>query len=163
MEESDLEPVLEWRNAPTTRQFMYTRHEISLDEHRQWFERMTESASDHLLILELDGAPQGFLRLHIESEESGRAQWGFFRAPAAPRGTGTVLCERSLAYAFEDLELHKIYGEVLEVNVPSQRLHSKLGFTKEAHLRDHYHDGQRYWDAIGFGLLASEWDQGRGA
>ena len=32
--------VLAWRNHPAVRGFMLTQHEISLDEHRQWFARV---------------------------------------------------------------------------------------------------------------------------
>lgn len=163
MESCDLADVLEWRNDPKVRQFMYTQHEITMAEHREWFSRVRESESDHLLVMEAGDVLLGFVRLNIECTRSARAQWGFFRAPAAPRGTGQALCERALAYAFEDLGLHKVYGEVLEMNIPSQKVHHRLGFTHEARFRDHFHDGERYWDAIGFGLLAGEWSQRKDA
>jgi len=37
-EQRDL--ILPWRNAPEVRRQMYTRHPISPEEHRAWFERM---------------------------------------------------------------------------------------------------------------------------
>lgn len=35
---ADLERVLAWRNHPDVRRYMYTQHEITLDEHQRWYE-----------------------------------------------------------------------------------------------------------------------------
>jgi RimJ/RimL family protein N-acetyltransferase len=65
-----------------------------------------------------------------EIDESSRtARWGFYTAPAAPKGGGTRMCTALLDYAFDKLPIDTIYGVVLMTNQASIRLHEKLGFT----------------------------------
>lgn len=157
MAQHDLAIVLSWRNHPDVRRYMRTQHEISLSEHMEWFERAADSPSEHLLVLEAGPARIGYARINVQDVLAKRAEWGFYRAPEAPRGAGFALCERTLEYAFRDLSLHKISAEVLGSNIRSIALHRRLGFHQEAHFRDHQFDGDRYWDSYGFGLLESEW------
>ncbi len=162
MQAHDLERVLTWRNHPDVRRYMYTQRIITSDEHQAWFERARQAPQRHLLIYEQGGEPLGFVNLHVVDAQSGRADWGFYLAPQAPRGSGQGLGQCTLAYAFTALGLHKLCGEVLADNSRSLRFHERLGFRREATLRDHFHDGNTYQDVIGFGLLAEEWRDAQG-
>ena len=53
MATDDLLTVLEWRNHPDVRRFMYTRHEISLKEHQSWFKKCQSNELRQLLVLSL--------------------------------------------------------------------------------------------------------------
>ncbi|TDO16637.1 MULTISPECIES: UDP-2,4-diacetamido-2,4,6-trideoxy-beta-L-altropyranose hydrolase [Halomonas] len=163
MQEPDLERVLAWRNHPQVRRHMYTQRLITLDEHRGWFERASQAPQRHLLIYEQEGEPLGFVNLNVVDTTAGRAEWGFYLAPDAPRGSGQGLGQCILTYAFTTLRLHKLCGEVLADNTRSQGFHERLGFRREATHRDHFHDGNTYHDVIGFGLLAEEWRDSQGA
>lgn len=157
LEGSDLAVVLDWRNHPDVRRYMYTQHTIAPEEHRRWFERADADPHRHLLVFERNGQPSGFVNVTVLDEGARRAEWGFYLAPDAPRGSGMRLGEETLAYVFRDLEQHKLCGEALAYNERSIRFHERLGFRQEARLRDHHFDGSRYHDVIGFGLLAAEW------
>jgi UDP-2,4-diacetamido-2,4,6-trideoxy-beta-L-altropyranose hydrolase/UDP-4-amino-4,6-dideoxy-N-acetyl-beta-L-altrosamine N-acetyltransferase len=163
MQAQDLERVLAWRNHPEVRRHMYTQRLINPEEHRGWFERASQAPQRHLLIYEQDGEPLGFVNLNVVDTAAGRAEWGFYLAPDAPRGSGRGLGQCTLTYAFTTLRLHKLCGEVLADNTRSQRFHERLGFRREATHRDHVHDGNTYHDVIGFGLLAEEWRDSQGA
>ncbi|MCE8038919.1 UDP-2,4-diacetamido-2,4,6-trideoxy-beta-L-altropyranose hydrolase [Halomonas sp. MCCC 1A11062] len=163
MEEHDLERVLAWRNHPDVRRFMYTQRMITLDEHLTWFERARQTPERHLLIYEQDGQPLGVVNLNVVDTQARRAEWGFYLAPDAPRGSGQGLGRCTLYYAFATLGLNKLCGEVLADNQRSLHFHERLGFRREATLRDHFHDGSAYHNVIGFGLLADEWYDSQGA
>jgi len=163
MKEHDLERVLDWRNHWDIRKYMYTQHVITLEEHRAWFTRTNKIPGRYLLIYEQDGEPLGFVKIEIEDNQGGRAKWGFYLAPKAPRGSGQRLGHCTLAHAFTSLELHKLCGEVLADNFRSIRFHERLGLRLEATLRDHFYDGYSYNDVIIFGLLADEWRDLQGA
>lgn len=158
MESADLEMVFSWRNHPDVRKYMYTRHEIQFDEHQAWFARASVDPAKHLLVFEQDSVPLGFINIQLISE-AGVADWGFYVAPGAPRGTGGNLGAEALRYAFSDLGIHKICGQALRFNERSIRFHTKLGFTQEGVLRQQHFDGQSYHDVVCFGLLASEWQE----
>ncbi|MBA4741525.1 MAG: UDP-4-amino-4,6-dideoxy-N-acetyl-beta-L-altrosamine N-acetyltransferase [Azoarcus sp.] len=156
MRHEDLETVLSWRNHPETRKYMLTRHEISVDEHRQWFENASSEADHCLLIFEANGSPAGFV--HFRGFLAGGiANWGFHVAPGSPKGTGTMLGASALDYAFESLEVHKVCGQALDFNEASIRLHQHLGFVQEGVMREQHLVQGAYCDLILFGLLGTEW------
>ena len=115
MTHEDLEQVLSWRNDADVRRYMYTQHEISLEEHTRWFERATLDSSRHLLVFEIDSVPVGFINIH-EIAPGGIADWGFYAAPDAPQGTGRRLGEAALKYAFSHAGLHKICIQAISYN-----------------------------------------------
>jgi UDP-4-amino-4,6-dideoxy-N-acetyl-beta-L-altrosamine N-acetyltransferase len=156
MSSADLESVLKWRNHPKVRKHMYTKHEITLDEHTRWFERSINDPSRHLLIYEREGLPLGFSSLQ-EVHNGHTAIWGFYLSPDAPRGNGHLLGELTLTFAFSHLGLHKVCSEVLAHNVKSLSFHQSLGFRREGLLIEHHHDESQYCDVVCFGLLANEW------
>lgn len=154
--ESDLEQVLAWRNHPGVRRYMYTQHEITAEEHRCWFERSQHDAKKHLLIFEVDGQPRGFVNFNVTGD-GGIADWGFYTAPEAPKGSGRQLGQAALNHAFTQLKLHKICGQALAYNTRSIQFHQSLGFVPEGTLRDQHFDGENYHHVICLGLLCHEW------
>ena len=85
------------------------------------------------------------------------ADWGFYAAPDAPKGTGRQLGKAVQYYVFVQAGLHKLCGQALVYNERSIRFHQSLGFQQEGILREQHFDGQNYHDVVCFGLLASEW------
>ncbi|MNZ87021.1 Spermidine N(1)-acetyltransferase [compost metagenome] len=156
MTHEDLEQVLAWRNHEEVRRYMYTQHEISLVEHTRWFERASQDSSRHLLVFESNAVPLGFINLH-QIAPGGVADWGFYAAPDAPKGTGRQLGQAAIQYAFTQAGLHKLCGQALAYNERSIKFHLSQGFQQEGVLRDQHFDGQGYHDVVCFGLLAPEW------
>ena len=156
MVHADLERVLAWRNHPDVRRYMYTQHEITLDEHQRWFERTLPDPTKHLLIFEVNRQPLGFVNFN-ETGNGGIADWGFYAAPDAPKGSGRQLGHAALSHAFTDLKLHKVNGQALAYNERSIQFHQTLGFQQEGILREQNFDGESYHHVICFGLLGHEW------
>jgi UDP-4-amino-4,6-dideoxy-N-acetyl-beta-L-altrosamine N-acetyltransferase len=156
MTDQDMTLVLQWRNHWDVRPYMYTQHEISPDEHLHWFERAGQDPHRYLLIFEKNQTPMGYVSFRVVAP-SENAHWGFYSAPEAPKGTGRLLARTAVQYAFSQLRLRKICGQVLAYNEPSIRLHLALGFKQEGVLRRQHFDGQDYHDVVCFGLLADEW------
>ena len=148
--------VLTWRNHPDVRQFMLTQHEISMPEHCNWFARAQQDKSHRLLIVLDAQEPIGFVQLNPVCL-GGIANWGFYARPDAPKGSGQKLGRSALNYAFNELGLHKVCGQAIESNLASIIFHKKLGFTREAVLRDQQRIEDDYHTLICFGLLAKEW------
>lgn len=156
MTDQDLELVRQWRNHPGVRAFMYTQHEITYEEHKSWYESCSEDENKNLLIFQIDDNPMGFVNVSKLSLGD-IANWGFYVAPGAPRGTGSKLGRAALDHAFGTLGLHKICGQALSFNERSKRFHKSLGFRQEGILREHNFDGKEYYDIVCFGLLGYEW------
>lgn len=162
LREQDLDQVLSWRNAPGVRKNMYNAHEIAVDEHHQWFQRVSASASDQVFICRHDGRAIGVVNFRDYRRRSNNSDWGFYAAPDASPGTSVRLEYAALYHAFESMQLHKLNCEVIAYNREVINLHKKTGFVVEGIFRDfHYYDGH-YHDVIRFGMLNSEWPLARG-
>ncbi len=160
MTDADLELVLAWRNHPDVRQHMYTRNEISFEEHSRWFRGASVDPDRHLLILEVDTVPQGYINFRCDGE--GAAVWGFYLAPDAPKGTGRLLGEAATRYAFDILELERIWGEVLPDNLASQNFHLRHGFVLESILPDKIFGEQKVGNVRRYLLTRDAWQARQG-
>lgn len=156
--EGDLDLVLAWRNSERVRRFMFTSHIISPAEHKAWFDRLAASATDRCLIFERLGQPLGVASFTGISGPHKRAVWGFYIGiEDAPKGLGSALGRLSLKYAFDELGLHKVVGEVLTFNEPSLRLFRRLGFLEEGTLYDEVWRDGAPMDVIRFAMVYDRW------
>lgn len=154
--QDDLPLLLAWRNHPEVRRFMFTQHEINLDEHRNWFAKASVDESRRLLIVEDEQQPIGYVQFSNVAE-GGVSDWGFYARPDAPKGTGRKLGVAALNHAFGRLGLHKVCGQAIESNHASIAFHQRLGFLLEGVLRDQQRIGDDHHDLHCFGLLSHEW------
>ena len=154
--EDDLPMVLAWRNHADVRRYMFTQHEIGLDEHRNWFAKASQDTSRCLLIVEENKQAFGYVQFS-KVEDGGIADWGFYTSPEASKGTGRKLGVMALNYAFGSLKLHKVCGQAIASNQASIAFHQRLGFTLEGVLRDQQRVNGAYLSLHCFGLLSSEW------
>ncbi|WP_394210463.1 UDP-4-amino-4,6-dideoxy-N-acetyl-beta-L-altrosamine N-acetyltransferase [Enterovibrio calviensis] len=131
MTEADLAMVREWRNDPAVRQFMFTQHDINAEEHRCWFTGIADDQTKRFLIALIDETPIGMVSFtHIDAT-SGSAEWGFYKDPGSPTGTGIHLLQAALVYGFTDLALRQIDSRVLCTNSKVLHLHHKLSFRQD--------------------------------
>lgn len=156
----DLPMLLTWRNHSDVRRFMFTQHEISLDEHHSWFARASQDSTRRLLIVEEAHQPIGYVQFS-NVDSGGVADWGFYARPDAPKGSGRKLGIVALSHAFGALQLHKVCGQAIERNQTSIAFHKRLGFTQEGVLRDQQRISGEYHTLFCFGLLAHEWQPER--
>ena len=160
--EADLELILPWRNAPAVRRAMYSHHEISLDEHRAWFQRLQQDPSRSWYLYRDDsGTFQGVVYFTDLDPAQATPFWGFYARPEAPSGTGLRMEFAALDTAFGEFALHKLSCEVLASNTAVVNMYKKVGFSEEGRFREQHHDGAQRIDIIRRGLLADEWPQHR--
>ncbi|HHR6142247.1 TPA: UDP-4-amino-4,6-dideoxy-N-acetyl-beta-L-altrosamine N-acetyltransferase [Providencia alcalifaciens] len=159
LEKNDLEMVLHWRNAPEVRMNMYTTHEITLEEHQTWFNRMNQDESKLYFIAYLNKKPIGVVGFYDIDKNSNIATWAFYSSPDAPRGSGAIMEYKALEYAFTNLKLHKLNCEVLAFNNAVIKLHTKFGFRIEGTHRDAFFNNGSYHNIIYLGIFPDEWNE----
>jgi len=74
-------------------------------------------------------------------------------------GLATEAADALVEFGFRELELSRIYAQVLEGNDASCRVLEKLGMISEGIRRRHVRKGKRMLDVSLYGLLRDEWDQ----
>lgn len=155
MTDSDLKLVLSWRNHLDIRQHMYTQDEISYTAHSSWFKTVSVETGRYLLILEVDTVPLGYVNFRCDT--TGDAEWGFYLAPEAPKGTGKMLGEAATRYAFEEIGLNILWGEVLPDNLASQNFHLRHGFVLESIIPDKIVGGRHVENIHRYILTRDTW------
>jgi len=121
---ADLATLLRWRNHPSVRQAMFSQHEISPEEHQRWFEQASADPGRCLLLAETQQQALGFV--HFSGVANGAtAEWGFYAAPGAARGSGRLLGQAALDFGFGTLGLHKVCGHALRLNDASIRIFNR--------------------------------------
>jgi RimJ/RimL family protein N-acetyltransferase len=73
------------------------------------------------------------------------------------RGLATKAVILMLNYTFKELNLHKIFGEVLVPNIASIRIFEKLGFSLEGTFKEECYIDGKYHDIKRYGCLKAEW------
>ncbi|PSV46815.1 UDP-4-amino-4,6-dideoxy-N-acetyl-beta-L-altrosamine N-acetyltransferase [Photobacterium indicum] len=159
LEESHLDMILEWRNAPEVRKNMYTNHVISTEEHYAWFNKLQNDKTKKYFVFIKDNVPVGVIGFTEINLIKDTASWAFYANPTAPRGTGSMMEFFALDYAFKELKLHKLRCEVLSFNQMVVKLHTKFGFKVEGELRDAFYDGEQYHDVCHLGIFPQEWKE----
>ena len=61
-----------------------------------------------------------------------------------------------MTYGFWDLNLHKLFAEMWEIDTKKIKLFNSFGFKQEAELREHYFYQGKYHKSYILGLLRSE-------
>jgi UDP-4-amino-4,6-dideoxy-N-acetyl-beta-L-altrosamine N-acetyltransferase len=127
---SDTEILYNWRNNSAIRRYMFNSTPLTQKEHINWLNNIGKKKKFHALIYENDdNIKSGFFSFQLKNTERGIvAEWGFYKAPNAPRGIGTLMCNEAINYAFNELYSDIIIGRVLKINDKSITFHRKLGF-----------------------------------
>ena len=158
LSEADLSLILGWRNAPEVRRNMYSKHEITQEEHLSWFQRLQHDPQSLWFIhVDPEGRLDGVVYFTQYQAVKGNSFWGFYTAPKSLPGTGARLGFEAIDKAFFEMKLHKLNSEVVITNEASIRFHLKLGFKQEGLFRGFYFNGKKYIDVIRFGILEEDW------
>jgi len=159
MKSADLETVLKWRNSDRIRSVMFTDNVITMEEHIDWFKRVKGHKNMTSLIFEYNGTPVGVINFSGIDKISRLCSWGFYLGEEnLPTGTGLVMGYLGLEYAFYNLGVDEVYGEVLNTNTPSIFFHGKLGFVGKEYLPKHIFKSGKREDVISFILTKDAWD-----
>jgi ribosomal-protein-alanine N-acetyltransferase len=86
------------------------------------------------------------------------AELGYWTAPPYQgRGYITEASRAVMAFAFNQLRLHKIVVGCLDENAASRRVIEKLGFRAVGVQRDHAFRHGRWWNHLSYELTEPEW------
>jgi len=116
-------------------------------------ERLTLAICDRAMPDEVIGAiALRISEIHQHGEIGywiGAEHWG--------NGYATEAAKALVAYAFDELRLHRVQARHFRRNPASGRVMQKLGMTLEGIHRDAYLRWGRFEDTVLYGILASEW------
>jgi UDP-4-amino-4,6-dideoxy-N-acetyl-beta-L-altrosamine N-acetyltransferase len=151
--------LLEWRNDPSVSKYMYKTHQISRDEHEQWFHDLLSRDDRQGWIIRMDGSRVGAAFVHNIDQDNSRATWAFYLAEPSTRGRGVGSGAEFLVLdeVFVNMKLHKLCGEVLSFNQAVLALHRKFGFVEEGVLREHWRRDGEWVDVHIIAMFRDSW------
>ncbi|KGX84238.1 GNAT family N-acetyltransferase [Pontibacillus marinus] len=102
----------------------------------------------------------GIFRLHKLHMWHKKAELGAIIHPDFQNsGVMSQVLERALAYAFNEIGLNRIVGDIFSGNVASRALLKKFGFIKEGVLRQTDFDGKHFHNTEVYSMLKPEYEK----
>ena len=152
----DLEKTHEWRNnLELIKLTQGIRFPKTMEMDRDWFNQALNDKSNRNIYFGVDeissGDFVGIIQLNNIDYISGTAIWGFIIGDNEKQGKGYSVEAPTILfnYAFNVLNLRKIFGYPISYNNATFRMHQKIGnFKQEGVLKQHvFFDGE-YHDVL---------------
>ncbi|HEY6548005.1 MAG TPA: GNAT family protein [Vicinamibacteria bacterium] len=173
IERADLPRFVEWLNDPELRDHLAAIYPLSQAQEEQWFESMLrQEPTQQPFAIDARLKPKteawtlvGTISFHSVDWRHRTAELGLFIGPRElwGKGFGTDAMRALVAFAFQELNLHRVWLRVYEENTRARRSYEKVGFVVEGRLRQDRFHGGRYTDTLVMGLLREEWHEGEDA
>jgi len=160
LSKANLEQLRKWRNMPDIFKYFYQYSLISTENHLDWYQKtLSDSKSIYFEIHHNDGTLIGLCCLIDINWLSRTSDFSIYIGDKNFHGQG--LGKESLHllfdYAFNVLNLERIYSHVFDFNQNAIGLYQKLGFKIEGTLRKHHFHNGKYINVIIIGLLKNDY------
>lgn len=136
-EERDIPLKVGWINDPDNNKYLHYELPASVDKTIQWFHEKDNSKRIDCTIL-YQGIAVGVVGLLQIDRENSKAEYYITIGDKSfkNRGIATKATRAILDYAFQTLELHKVYLTVDSKNDVAVRLYEKAGFKREGYFAE---------------------------
>ncbi|HEX8569912.1 MAG TPA: UDP-4-amino-4,6-dideoxy-N-acetyl-beta-L-altrosamine N-acetyltransferase [Caulobacteraceae bacterium] len=164
LEDDDNDRLFRWRREPEVDRWMAGLPPEDPVIHRHWFESFRFDPMERRgWIITVDAEPCGFLALTGLSGAHRRGEWGWFIGDPKARGRGAGRAAQVLGLdrAFHELQLEKVWSEVLADNEIALKAQAGAGFRREGYLRRHVLKDGRFHDVVLLAILKEEWEARR--
>lgn len=119
--------VLEWRNHPNIRKWMFTQETIGLDEHLDYIRSLDKREDRAYFLVKRASRAIGVIDFTNIDHENKRTEFGIYTDPSL-KGVGNQLMESIIDYAFNVLKVKTLISEVFEENVSALKLYNRYDF-----------------------------------
>lgn len=161
LEATDLERTWVWINDPGVYLKIGSQVPISRSAQQQWFARVEQSSDKIILAICLKEGDVHVGNVSLDSIEDRHrtARLSIFVGDHAQRGKsiGSRAIRLLARYAFDFLNLNRIWCKATAGDDRIVRFYESLGFVQEGIMRRHEYIDGRYVDKLIFGLLKDEW------
>jgi RimJ/RimL family protein N-acetyltransferase len=162
IERSDLARCVRWLNDPDVVRYLAAYFPLSMAQEERWFERLVSDENRQVYAIEAEeGAHIGNIGLESLNWKDRSAALGIFIGEREywARGYGTDAVQTLLRFAFEELNLHRVWLTVHDDNPRAIRCYEKCGFRHEGRDREAWFGNGEYHDELRMGILQFEFAQ----
>lgn len=158
LKEQDAEITFRWRHSARAKYL--NRGAATVEEQRNWILRNAASG-DLNFVIEYQEKPVGMISLvDIDHTNHSCSTGRLLIGEEEIVGNVPVVFDAErvlLDYAFEELNIHSIYGPVMGTNTGVLKLRRYLHYQQAGVYKDHYFVDGNYVDAILFSLLKDDY------
>lgn len=124
-----------------------------------WYNRIMNDTKNFRFAVDYEGKFVGVSTLIKIDWKNRSADHGIKLHSSAPKGVGigTDVVYATMKYAFEELQLHRLYGSILDYNIASQKLYEKCGWKIEGCYRQNVFKNNAYHDEWPTAILRDEY------
>jgi len=165
LDESMAETFFTWVNSSEVNFYRPSPLVESVEAEREWIRSIGQSEQDIVwaVYCQEDGELIGSAGVHQVNREHRRAVTGTLigRPEYWGRGLAGEMVRLRTAYAFEQLDLHKILSDAAHGNNASLRMLMRVGYRIVGLYRDHYIRDGEWLDFYLLECLREDWERAR--
>lgn len=162
IEKEDLEFLREMINDPEMEKNVGGwSFPISRYEQEKWYESQIFNKNNIRYIIEVEGKKIGLVTITDIDWKNRKACNGIkiYENKERGKGYGTDTINTIMKYAFEELQLNKLYSVILEYNTASLKLYQKCGWTIDGILREEKFKGNQYINEMAISILKKDYER----
>jgi len=134
-----------------------TKELFTIEKTEIWFERIKDSDTRKDFVFVFNDRNVGMGGLTNVSKANRNCELYMYIDPSFHgKGLGYKFCFELCKYAFDDLDLEKVYLYTFSENIPANKLYEKIGFKLEGVLRNHTFKNGLLRNRNFYGLLKNE-------
>lgn len=153
----DFGPLYRWR--VDNNQFFFGASPTQ-EQHEAWINAACQDESQSIFTIKVGLASVGTISLYNIDHVQHQAEYGRLIVDQAVRsnGYGSAALSALLDYAFGQLDLHRVYGDIFLSNAAGIAVAKSCGFRPEGVFRDHALKDGAYCDVIRMAILRDSYD-----
>jgi len=159
---TDIPTTTAWINSDQISDIMGYLPVMSLEQQYEWYDRLKHDRSRYIFAIcrNEDGMHVGNVALGNVDMVGRHGMFSIFLAEVSDRskGLGTEATRLLLGFAFERLNLNKVYLRTSARFTQAIHMYEKLGFKHEGTMRQHSFSNGVYEDKLMYSLLRTEFD-----
>lgn len=128
--------LLEWRNHPKIRRWMFTRDKIELTNHLNYIESLKKKQDRLYFLVKKEEKPIGVIDFTNIDEKNKTTEFGIYTNPDL-KGIGNLLMKSIIDYAFGILKINTLISAVFKDNIPAINLYQKYNFKEIVNKKVH--------------------------
>ena len=160
-EERDIDNKVKWINDSNNNKFLHYDLPLEHVKTLNWFLKNKDRIDRYDAVIEYEGKPVGIIGLLGIDNKNRKAEYYITMGEHEYKGKGIAFkaSQELLRYAFNELNLNKVYLYTEVENTPAQGLFNKLGFEKEGTLKEDLIINNQKKDRYIYGVFKDRWNK----
>ncbi len=162
LEKTDIQTTQRWINDPLISDIMGYLPVMSYENQINWYDNFKDDNTRFIFaICKLSNNEHiGNVGLGKINYISRHCMFNIFIADNSykSKGIGTEATKLILEFAFNRLNMNKVYLQTSERFIEANKMYQKIGFKKEGVLREHYYSNGNYEDKVIYSILKREYN-----